>query len=231
MKATERWTVRHNYTFLLVGLLSIIAGGAMQAQYYPLHTLLSDLAIAIVFIVSVWSLVRSRIAFIFGWVLAASWMAASLAGHLLAFESFRFLGLCLLLAFFVLSGVIAGRDVFFGGAVTINRLVGAVCVYLLIGLVWTLAYFFVEAATAGAFDGLSATEWNARLAELGYFSFVTLTTLGFGDISPVSPLARVLAYIEAIVGQMYLTVLVAALVGMHIADYGSRSVDSVSRSD
>lgn len=56
-----------------------------------------------------------------------------------------------------------------------------------------------------------------QLPELAYFSFVTLTTLGYGDISPVTPFARALVNLEAIFGQFYIAILVAALVGIHIS--------------
>ena len=57
----------------------------------------------------------------------------------------------------------------------------------------------------------------STVRDLFYFSYVTLTTLGYGDIGPVSPAARALAITEAIVGQLYLVVLVAGLVGMHLS--------------
>jgi hypothetical protein len=61
------------------------------------------------------------------------------------------------------------------------------------------------------------------MQELFYFSFVTMTTLGYGDISPVAPLARSLAYLQAVVGQMYIAILVAGLVSAHVAARTERS--------
>ena len=63
--------------------------------------------------------------------------------------------------------------------------------------------------------GITGETWSEQLNEFTYHSFVTLTTLGYGDITPA---ARTLGYLEAVLGQMYLTVLVAALVGIHIAN-------------
>ena len=67
---------------------------------------------------------------------------------------------------------------------------------------------------------MTASYLGSSISEVSsamYFSFVTLTTLGYGDITPVNSFARSLAYLEAAAGQIYLTVLIASLVGMHIA--------------
>ena len=64
---------------------------------------------------------------------------------------------------------------------------------------------------------MSSTDLGAQLTELMYYSFVTLTTLGYGDLTPVKPIARTVGYLEAIVGQFYLAVLVAWLVGMYLS--------------
>ena len=68
-----------------------------------------------------------------------------------------------------------------------------------------------------SFQGLPQTADDLRLLDLQYFSFVTMTTLGYGDVAPVSDVARALAALEALIGQLYLAVLVAALVGAYVA--------------
>ena len=89
---------------------------------------------------------------------------------------------------------------------------GAVSVYLLIGLLWTLFYMTVDRFDPGAFSmSVSGEKLN-----LFYYSFVTMTTLGYGDIVPVNRLARNMAVIQAVLGQMYIAILVARLVGLHI---------------
>ncbi len=95
---------------------------------------------------------------------------------------------------------------------------GAIVVYILIGLMWVFLYNLTEVLHPQSFSFSHALGSESRKA-LYYFSFVTLTTLGYGDITPVSDPAKSLAMLEAIVGQIYLTVLVARLVGIHIAQY------------
>jgi hypothetical protein len=126
----------------------------------------------------------------------------------------------LLLGFFSIS-ILA--HVLRTGRVTADKIYGAICVYLLIGYSWTFAYALLEEILPGSFApaGAISTDYIERVMQLRYFSFTTLTTLGYGDIVPLSPPARTLATLEAVMGQMYLTVLVARLVGLHIIDANS----------
>lgn len=103
--------------------------------------------------------------------------------------------------------------------VDLNRMAGAVCVYLLMGLVWADLYVLLALAMDGAFAGLAPGGVDSLLPQLTYFSFVTLTTLGYGDVTPQVPLAGALAYLEAVLGQLYVAILIGGLVGAHL---GSR---------
>ena len=117
-----------------------------------------------------------------------------------------------LLALILVLGIVAAR-VFKGGeAVTFDRVMGAVVLYLLLGIAWAAAYEIVAIYAANAFVG---GDIHARgPARWMYFSFVTLTTVGYGDITPVAPAARSLAVIEALLGQLYPAIILARLVSL-----------------
>ena len=104
--------------------------------------------------------------------------------------------------------------------VTVDTILGAVVAYLLAAIVFTFAFEIVELLQAGSFSGIPDQARSHR-AELGssmlYFSFVCITTMGYGDIVPVSDIARPLAVLEGVFGQLYLAVMIARLVGLHIA--------------
>jgi Ion channel len=106
------------------------------------------------------------------------------------------------------------------GPVTADKIYAAICVYLLVGYTWSLIYSFMEHLYPGSFlisnEPMAPEQFGARSLQMRYFSFVTLTTVGYGDIVPRSPAARTFVVIEAIMGQIYLAVLVARLVGLHI---------------
>ena len=112
------------------------------------------------------------------------------------------------------------RAVLSARTVTWDTIIGAFCGYVLIAVVWGDLYCAAELASPGSFamSAVSAEQFlnpDRRRQELEYFSFSTLSTLGYGDITPVSPVARALACFEALIGQFYLAVLVAGLVGVH----------------
>jgi len=99
-----------------------------------------------------------------------------------------------------------------------HRITGAVTIYLLLGLIWTRLYQLLESVSPGSFRFPAGEELNA--AALTYFSFVTLATLGYGDITPVSLIARDLAVLEAVMGQLYLVILISWLVSQGVAKSG-----------
>jgi voltage-gated potassium channel Kch len=108
------------------------------------------------------------------------------------------------------------RRIFEHPVVTSSTVSASLVVYLALGVSWAQVYRLVEHFNPGSFTGLSGTGVVDVQRDLFYYSYVTLATLGYGDISPVSPEARSLAITEAVVGQIYLVVLVAGLVGMHL---------------
>lgn len=113
--------------------------------------------------------------------------------------------------------------VFKAKKISANTIIASICVYLLLSLFWTFLYILLELILPGSFNiaGLDAHYGPARefisdkFSALFYYSLVTITTLGYGDIVPTTPVARSLATLEAVFGQLYLTVLVARLIGNH----------------
>jgi Ion channel len=137
-------------------------------------------------------------------VLAVRWGPAS-SPATLAFASLVAIGLMAL--------VVLGQA-FRRGAVNVHRIQGAVAAYLLLGLAWASAYELVAALAPGAFTGAQALAHDPQ--GWIYFSFVTLTTVGYGDVTPVHPAARSLAMMEALTGQLYPAILLARLVTLAV---------------
>jgi hypothetical protein len=106
------------------------------------------------------------------------------------------------------------------GPVSYHRIQGAIAVYLLFGLLWAQAYELLQHLRPESFSG--AINQTAGSQTWIYYSFVTLTTMGYGDITPVHPLARSLAIAEAVTGQLYIAVTLARLMALHI---GARDKD------
>jgi hypothetical protein len=113
-------------------------------------------------------------------------------------------------------GVVVARAVFAGGRVSSHRIVGAILLYLLVALAFVALYLIVGLSAPDAFNNLSFDDAPDLTSKLIYFSCTTLTTVGYGDITPVNPFARSLSNLEAIVGQLYPAILIARLVTLHL---------------
>ena len=120
-----------------------------------------------------------------------------------------------LLAVLLLAAMVGFR-VFAPGRVTTDRIMGAVALYLLFGVAWGNAYEIVALADPAAFN--AAPDPRRGVERWFYFSFVTLTTVGYGDVTPVSRAARVLAIGEALVGQLYPAIILARLVTLQTSE-------------
>lgn len=120
----------------------------------------------------------------------------------------------LVVAMLILSHVLKAERV------SREKIFGALSVYLLLGVIWAFLFLFVDFLVPGSFR--YGQDEALTGVEMVYYSFVTLTTLGYGDIVPISPSARALATLEAVTGQLFLTVLVARLVGLQITHSARR---------
>jgi voltage-gated potassium channel len=134
---------------------------------------------------------------------------------------------------FLISGfLVIARDVF-SGEVTANRISGALCLYLLLGAIFALIFAAIDVVDPVAFEVSEpfkqyftigrAIYYKERFSLLLYYSFVTLSTVGFGDISPISRFARNFTWLEAVSGQLYLSVMVARLVGLHLVNVTAKN--------
>ena len=107
------------------------------------------------------------------------------------------------------------KEIFLASEANLDTIFGGISVYLLIGFIWSFFYGIVEICAPNAFSQSFLIEESS--AKTIYFSFTTLTTLGYGDIVPVKDFALILANMEAIIGQMYPAIFIATLVGNYLA--------------
>jgi len=125
--------------------------------------------------------------------------------------------------FFMFIAVSIINEVFRSKTVNLNKINAAISAYLLIGISWAFLYAIIEYLEPNSFQFPDSTQplSMSGITEYIYFSFVTLTTLGYGDIRPVGEIARSFAFIEAVAGQMYLAVMIARLIGFYVAQRAS----------
>jgi len=128
--------------------------------------------------------------------------------------------LALTVAWLVYAVSIIIANLFSRSDVSVDTILGAVVTYLLVAVAFTLVFEIMEIQKPGSFSGMgdgAALDRRELAGSMMYLSLVCITTIGFGDIVPVSDLARPLTVIEGVFGQLYLAVMIARLVGLHIA--------------
>ncbi len=197
------------YHVLLVSLFLLLA---LQPYAHVAEGLLVQVGFAGLVLAGLAALASKPRALVIGLVLGVPAVAlpfvpggiSTVAGGILAIATLLFISFVIL------------RRIFKHPVVTSGTVSAALVVYLIFGVMWAKAYWLVEHFRPDSFTGLSGTVNVLVQRDLFYYSYVTLATLGYGDINPVSPEARSLAITEAIVGQLYLVVMVAGLVGLSL---------------
>jgi hypothetical protein len=194
---------------------------------YPVISDMGSLSLDILFsamlIAGAYAVSRQRKVLVIAIVLALPTLALWWGVRVVYSTPAVLVGLLFSTVFFLFILVVLLKNVAQSEQADTDIIYAAMSAYLLIGVTWSFFYALVEIITPGAFDfgSLGAdAEFDAPHGELrlfSYYSLVTLSTLGYGDITPVTPLARSLSAMEAVTGQLFIAVLLARLVGLHIA--------------
>ena len=165
-------------------------------------------------------------------LLAIGSAAAALASGYLAFPTLRFeepaiaylAACCVAYALFILIAIVSiGADVLVRERVTLDCILGSIGVYMFLGMFFAFLFGLMVLLVPGSFhcDANGGTFWAPGLNDLLYFSYSTLTTTGYGDITPSHPVVRTLATFESIVGTLYIAVMISRLVSLHVAERGN----------
>lgn len=213
-----------NFVYLTFALILLLLGTALAQQFFePSVQRLMQSTTVITLLVAVWGVESKnfwlRKSFIFPFAI----LAISITSNKLDSAGFDQFYLLLLLSFFIFTAFKTAKQVMFTGKIDGNKILGAICLYLLLGLIWAVLYTLLQLEFSDSFQIMQQNkQWFMLFPDFVYFSFVTMTTLGFGDISPNLPVARFLVYLEAIIGQFYMAILVASLVGSRMSNISNK---------
>ncbi len=206
----------HRFTFLFIAILA-------QFVLVPLLERVAGSLVPLVFILVVFGVLgtldlrKPFLLFCLGLGVTAT--VLQIVSRLMAvgFETDPYLlisALGLDIVFLLIVVLVLMKKVFSEEKVTGETIKGGISVYFMLGFLWSYIYLLVLFLDPGAITFPVPVE---RLSTITYFSFTTLTTLGYGDITPASWMARNLTILESTIGPIFLTVLIARLVGLHVA--------------
>jgi hypothetical protein len=208
----------HRFLYLLIALVAFVTLVPVLEEL-GYGGMIFDIFISTILLSAAYAVSESRGHFFLALILAGPAFVLRWVNNFVGSPWLQFVAGVLTVLFLLLVVVLILSHVLKTERVTREKIFGALSVYLIFGVVWGLSFMLQDFLVPGSFrygEGVRTS------AEMVYFSFVTLTTLGYGDIVPVSPSARALATLEALTGQLYLTVLVARLVGLHITHSSRR---------
>lgn len=204
--------------------LSLMLGALFAAMIlgpifdqFPSIKLTLNILVSLIFISGVYAVARNRVIAILATLSAIPMILFLWQDNLPSLFDMHIAGP---IATIIFSGLVI-RSVYYQIAhtrrVSGHTIKGALTIYLLMGFAWAMVHLLLYTYEPTGYNGIAPNYEGDLLSVFFYFSFVTLTTLGYGDISPALEIHRSFTMLEAIVGQIYLVVVVAWLVGMKVA--------------
>lgn len=199
---------------MFVVLILIYVLSAFPGKLRSEPTMLNVLTVSAVFLGIRAMTSRKRVLWMALLVLGLYVLIVEVVHLAVAHDDYRWDTIFVLVFFLFMLGLMA-KVVMRREEVTSDKIFASACVYLLMGIFFGQLFVLIELSSPGAFT-LSQADLARLSPSLVHFSFTTLTTVGYGDISPVSPVARALSDIEAVIAQLYLAVVLARLVSLQI---------------
>jgi hypothetical protein len=218
------WLPHWRFRLLLLSLLLLVVVYPLLRKAFDTR-LVFDVLLTVLFVAGILTLFRRPRYRILALLLGLPTLAG-IWTHYVLFETMplsQVIGLHAVAALFLGVCVTAIlRDIYQAEVISADSIYGAFCGYLLVGLIYAHLYCIVVSVEPDAFQGNEILvhrlhDRARRHYLLGYFSFITLTTVGYGDLTPVAETAQGLAVLEAITGQFYIAVLLAELLGKRVA--------------
>lgn len=208
------------YGFLLASICLMIGLNPFLDAWVE-KDLLTDIFFTCILIAGIHALDRDRLSFRISCGLMASIIIFKVLHHSFGkVQYLHLLELMMTILFILHLWWMMLKHIITEKKVTADIIMGGACAFVLMGFAWGFAYYFLQIIHPDSLKG--SAPLNTDASDFIYFSFVTLTSTGYGDILPISPQARALAVLEAIFGQLYLAIMISHLVSLHISDSQSK---------
>jgi hypothetical protein len=216
---------KERFLSLLIFIIIMLVVGPLFEEFVQL-SILMDILWSAIFVSAIYAVSQKKRHIVIAVLLVLPMLGSIWTKYFVQNKALLVVGSLCGAAFFLFAIIQMLIFIYSQKKVTRDLIVGAAVVYLFMALMWTFIFIVVETLHPGSFNLPEGQDLEAT-RQFVYYSFVTLTTLGYGDITPISSLARSLCILEAVIGQLYLVVQVAWLVGVHV----SQSMLKKSRQD
>jgi len=218
----HKWLDVHRFLFLLFALMSLFILHPLVDEFVRI-SFIFDIFLSFVLLSAIYAVGKGKGMLIFALLTALPALGAHWSYHFLKIHSLNLIDVIFAALFFGFTTFTIISHLFKEKRVTLDLIIGAVCGYFLIGLMWAFLFSLLQTVQPGSFSSGRADVIDIN--SLIYFSFVTLCTIGYGDITPLTTQARFLAILEAVMGQMYLAVNIAALVAIRISQSSDKNTE------
>jgi hypothetical protein len=206
---------RRGFLVLLIFVIALLVIGPLFEEFTKIKMLI-DIFWSAILIAAIYAVSQKKHHIVIATLLAVPMIASIWSRYFIHHPALHIVGGICGAAFFIFAIIQILIYIYSRKKVTKDLIFAAAIVYLFMALAWTFIFALVELVHPGSFKIPGLQDMSASRHFL-YYSFVTITTLGYGDIVPVTNLARSLCVLEAVIGQLYLVVQVAWLVGMHVS--------------
>jgi len=204
-----------NFNFIMWAIIGLIVITPIIQEFSKL-SFLFKIGTTIIFLTGIYGLANSRKRMIAATILYIPMFLTTWSDFFPSIKHIKFIGnlagfiLILGLIYFIFRKIATARTV------SLELIKAAITAYLLLGFAWTLPYLIIYFHNPNSFSNIDVGAGRQVFESFLYFSYVTLTTLGYGDMCPVSGIARSVALVEAIVGQLYLVIVISWMVGIKV---------------
>ena len=211
-------TQKNNFIYLFFALLIFLFSAAIMSEFPgSLGQDVFSIVTVLMLILSIKSIKTERTWKGAVYALVVFFIILTVLGKIFDHQLNVYLTLGLLLMFFVGSFSTAAKQVLLEGDIDGNKIIGSLSLYILLGLIWAVIYLILLVMDPSAFSGVEAANWQQNFSRVAYYSFVTLTTLGYGDILPTNHIAEFFVYLEAIIGVFYMAIIVSSLISLRLS--------------
>jgi len=206
--------IPNNNKYLLVSLLLLLFSASVRSYTHNFYIgVFNQFILAFIFFVSTHYLQSNKLwkyaSYFLGFATATLFVIARFFQDSLAFDIAHII---IFLIFFIITFMIEAKNVLFQERVDTNIIIGSIALFILLSLIWTFIYLLLMLVIPESFVGLQSLPWQENFPNLYYFSFITITSLGYGDITPNNPLSEFFVITEAMVGVFYMPIVVSSLI-------------------